>query len=173
MIDPETVTTEIEPEIEPAKEPRPKFSRLSRDPQRAVKQMAARIKFLIEFTSEDGKSMRMQEIKRGLHGYRYMEFDDAIKLLERRRQIVIRQVQNRGRVLRVVLKQNARAKLPDPFLYHRKKRRKRTKPPTTWFLERRHLMDAGQHGGFTTTEPWHESAYWIEQQKKDHNEPTE
>ena len=57
---------------EPSAQSRPKFARLSRDPQRAIKQMAARIKFLIEFFSEDGTSLRMQEIKRGLHAYRYM-----------------------------------------------------------------------------------------------------
>jgi hypothetical protein len=43
--------------------------------------MAARIKFLIEFFSEDGKSMRLKEVKRGLHAHRYVEFDNAIKLL--------------------------------------------------------------------------------------------
>ena len=164
MID--TESDEVQDALAEPPEPRPKFARLSRDPQRAVKQMAARIKFLIEFFSEDGKSLRMQEIKRGLHAYRYLEFDAAIQLLERRRQIVIRRVQSRGRVLRVTLKQNARAKLPDPFIYHRQKRRKRKKPPTQWFLERRHLMDAGQHQGFAAKEPWHESAYWIEKERQ-------
>src|ERR1700690_4416527 len=123
---------------------RPKFARLSRNRTLAVKQMAARIRFLIEFFSEDGKSMRMQEIKRGLHAYRYLEFDEAIKLLEQRRQISIRRVKCRSHVYRVTLKQT-RTKLPDPFIFHRKKRKKRKKPPTIWFLERRHLMDAGQH----------------------------
>ena len=85
-------------------EPRPKFARLSRDRALAVKQMAARIKFLIEFFSEGGKSMRVQEIKRGLHAYRYLEFDNAIKLLEKRRQLVIHRVPGRGHVFRVVLK---------------------------------------------------------------------
>ena len=37
-------------------EPRPKFARLSPNHPLAVKQMAARIKSLIEFFSEDGKS---------------------------------------------------------------------------------------------------------------------
>jgi hypothetical protein len=144
--------------------PRPKFARLSRDRALAVKQMAARIKFLIVFFSNDGKSMRMQEIKRGLHAYRYVEFDDAINLLEQRRQISIRRVKCRSHVYRVTLKQT-RTKLPDPFIFHRKKRKKRKKPPTTWFLERRHLMDAGQHENFGTIQPWSESAYWIEQEK--------
>jgi hypothetical protein len=113
----------------------------------------------------------MQEIKCGLHAYRYVEFDDAIKFLERRRQIVIWRVQSRGRVLRVGLKQNARAKLPIRLLYHRKKRRKRKKPLTQWFLERRHLMDAGQHSGFVEREPWQESTYWYEkEQEQDRNE---
>ena len=126
-------------------EPRPKFARLSPDPGRATKQMAARIKFLIEFFSEDGKSMRMQEIKRGLHAYRYLEFDDAIKLLEKRRQIVVRRAPGRGHVFRVTLREDSHASLPDPFVFHRKKRKRRKKPPTAWFLERGHLMDAGQH----------------------------
>lgn len=92
---------------------RPKFARLSRDRPLAVKQMAARIEFLIEFFSEDGRSMRMQEVKRGLHAYLFLEFDDAIKLLEQRRPFVIHRVPGRGHVFRVVLKQNARARLPD------------------------------------------------------------
>ena len=142
-------------------EPRPSFARLSRDPDRAVKQIAARITFLIQFFSEDGKSMRMQEIKRGLHAYRYLEFEDAMKLLERRRLIIIRRVPGRGHVYRVTLKESHSA-LPDPFVFYRKKRKKKKKPPTTWFLERRNLMDAGKHDGFATTEPWRESAYWIE-----------
>src|SRR5260370_41411608 len=53
------------------------------------------------------------------------------------------------------------------FVFHRKKRKKRKKPPTEWFLERRHLMDAGQHEGFATTESWHESAFWIEKMRED------
>ena len=126
--------------------------------------MAARIKFLIEFYSDDGRSLRMQEIKRGLHAYRYLEFDAAIKLLEKRRQIVVRRVLSHGRVFRVVLKQNSRARLPDPFVFHRVKKRKRRKPPTQWFLERRHLMDSGQHSGFGKLEPWHASAYWYEKE---------
>jgi hypothetical protein len=146
-------------------EPRPKFARLSCSRPLAVKQMAARIKFLIEFFSEDGNSMRMQEVRRGLHACRYLEFDDAIKLLEQRRRLVIHRVSGRGHVSRVVLKQNARAKLPDPFVFHRKKRRKRKRPPSQWFLERRPLMDAGQHEGFSQIEAWSESAFWIEKEK--------
>jgi hypothetical protein len=103
-------------------EPRPKFARLSPNRPLAVKQMAARIKFLIEFFSEDTKSMRLQEVKRGLHAYRYWEFDDAIKLLEQRRLLVIHRVPGRGHVFRVVLMQNARAKLPDPFVFAEIKR---------------------------------------------------
>lgn len=158
-----SVTENVAEPIQQCTEPRPKFARLSRDPDRAVTQMAARIKFLIEFFSEDGKSMRMQEIKRGLHSYRYLEFDAAIELLQRRRLAVIR-VQGRRNGFRVVLKKNPQAKLPDPFIFHRKKRKKNRRPPTQWFLEHRHLMDAGQHEGFAKTEPWHESAYWIEKE---------
>ena len=79
--------------------------------------------------------------------------------------MVVHRKPGRGHVFRVELKQNARAKLPDPFIFHRKKRKKRKKVPTSWFLERRHLMDAGKHEGFATIEPWSESAYWIEQEK--------
>lgn len=157
-------------------EARPKFSRLSCDPKRAVRQVAARIKFLIEFFSEDGRSMSLQEVKRGLHSYRYLEFDDAIRLLEKRRQLVLRRVPCRGRVLRVVLKKNCGAgRLPDPFIYHRKKRKKKRKTPTAWFLENRKLMDAGQHSGFAKREPWHEGAYWYEkeQEESDRGKPPE
>ena len=129
--------------------------------------MAARIRFLIEFLSEDGTSMRMQEIKRGLHAYRYMEFNDAIKLLEKRRQIVVRLVQPQGRVFRVILRPDRRTRLPDPFIFHRNKRSKRKRPPTDWFLERRHLMDEGRHSGFAKREPWHESAYWYEKEREE------
>jgi hypothetical protein len=76
-------------------------------------------------------------------------------------------MQGRGHVYRVVLKQNARAKLPDPFIFHRKKRRKRRRQPTEWFLARRHLMDAGKHEGFAQVEVWAESAYWIEKERID------
>jgi hypothetical protein len=154
-------------ELEQRIEPRPKFARLSRDQTLAVRQMAARIKFLIEFFSEDGRSMRMQEVRRGLHAYRYVEFDDAIKLLQQGRQLVIHRMLGRGHVFRLVLKQNARAKLPDPFVCHRKKRKKRKRPPSQWFLERRHLMDAGQHEGFAQIEAWSESAYWIEKERSE------
>ena len=152
----------------PSAASRPKFARLSRDPQRAIKQMAARIKFLIEFFSEDGESMRMQEIKRGLHAYRYLEFDDAMKFLEKRRQLVIRRA--RGSVFRVILRRDHRTRLPDPFVFHRKKRSKRNRPPTEWFLERRHLMDSGQHSGFAEREPWHESAFWYEKEQEEMNQ---
>ena len=138
---------------EPSAESRPQFARLSRDPQRAVKQMAARIKFLIEFFSEDGTSLRMQEIKPQMHAYRYLEFDEAIKFLEKRKQIVIRLVQPQGRVFRVILRPDRRTRLPDPFVFRRKKRYKRKRPPTDWFLERRHLMDKGQHSGFANGNP--------------------
>jgi hypothetical protein len=148
-------------------QPRPKFARLSRDPERAVRQMAARIKFMIEFFSEDGESMRVQELKRGLHAYRYSEFDDAIQFLEKRRQIVVRRVQSQGRVFRAILRRDRRTRLPDPFVFHRKKRSKRKRPPTEWFLERRQLMDAGQHSGFAEIQPWRESAYWYEKEQQE------
>jgi hypothetical protein len=127
-----------------------------------------RIKFLIEFFSEDGRSMRMQEVKRGLHAYRYLEFEGALTLLIKSRRAVIRRVRCRGRVFRVVLKQNSGAgRLPDPFIYHRKKRKKKRKTPAAWFLENRKLMDAGQHSGFAKREPWHESAYWCEKEQNE------
>jgi hypothetical protein len=125
--------------------------------------MAARIKFLIEFFSEDGKSVRIQEVKRGLNAYRYLEFDDAIRLLEKRRQSAIHRVPGRGHVFRLVLKQNARARLPDPYCFP-SQGKKRKKAPTAWFLERRQFIDAGQHEGFATIQPWSESAYWIDQE---------
>jgi hypothetical protein len=80
-------------------------------------------------------------------------------------------MQGRGHVYRVVLKQNARAKLPDPFIFHRKKRRKRRRQPTEWLLARRHLMDAGKHEGFSQVEVWAESAYWIEKERIDKQRP--
>jgi hypothetical protein len=49
----------------------------------------------------------------------------------------------------------------------KKKRRKKKRKPTEWFLERRHLMDQGIHSGFATLEPWHESAFWIEQEMQE------
>ena len=49
------------------------------------------------------------------------KFDDAIKLLGKRRQLVIHRMPERGHVFRLVLKQNAYAKLSDPFAFHRQK----------------------------------------------------
>jgi len=83
---------------------------------------------------------------------------------------VVRLVQPQGRVFRVILRRNRRTRLPDPFVFHRKKRSKRKRPPTEWFLERRHLMDAGQHSGFAKREPWHESAFWYEKEQEEMNQ---
>ncbi len=85
------------------------------------------------------------------------KFDNAIKLLGKRRQLVIHRMPERGHVFRLVLKQNTYAKLSDPFAFHRQKRKKRRRPPSPWFLERCHRMDAGQHEGFAQIEVWAES----------------
>jgi hypothetical protein len=86
------------------------------------------------------------------------KFDDAIKLLGKRRQLVIHRMPEGGHVFRLVLKHNAYAKLPNPFAFPREKRKKRRRPPSPWFLERGHRMDAGQHEGFAQIEVWAESA---------------
>jgi len=147
-------------------ESRPKFARLSRDPQRAIKQMAARIKFLIQFCSDDGESLRVRQIKRALHADRYAEFDGALSLLEKRKQIIIRRVPSRSRpVFIVILKRSRRIRLPDPYTFHRRKKRKKRNKPTEWFLSRRQSMDRGFHGPFAQINPCQESAYWLEKEK--------
>jgi hypothetical protein len=162
----------IEPDdLSVAEPPRPKFVRLSRNPKMAVRQMAGRIKFQIEFCSEDGRSKRVRTLRRQLHSCRYPEWDDAIELLVKRKYAVIhgsgRNVAGEGRVITLRTKAS---RLPDPYFVVKKKKRKRKRLPTAWFLERRHLMDQGIHSGFATIEPWHESAFWIEKEKMEEKE---
>jgi hypothetical protein len=166
MIETETETT-VATDGGKFAERRYRFARLSRDPEHAVKQMAARIVFLIQFYSEDGESLRVRQIKRGLHSSRYLEFNDALRLLEKRKLIVIRRVPSRSRpVLVVTLKQNRSVRLPDPYTFHRKKKRKSKKrPPSDWFLEHRQFFDIGIHTGFAVVQPWSESAFWLEQER--------
>jgi hypothetical protein len=103
-----------------------------------------------------------------LHSYRYPEWDAAIELLVKRKYAVIsgsgRNISGQHRV--ITLKPTTK-RLPDPYLFVKKKRRKKKRNPTEWFLERRHLMDQGIHSGFATLEPWHESAFWIEQEMQE------
>jgi hypothetical protein len=103
-----------------------------------------------------------------LHSYRYPEWDAAIELLVKRKYAVIsgsgRNISGQHRV--ITLKPTTK-RLPDPYLFVKKKRRKKKRNPTEWFLERRHLMDQGIHSGFATLEPWHESALWIEQEMQE------
>jgi hypothetical protein len=147
-------------------EPRQRFARLSRDPTRAIKQLASRVRFLIQYYSEDGQSLRIGQIKHALHAERYkITFDDALSLLESGKQIVVLRVQGRrGRpAIVVTLKQNRNMRLPCPYTYHRPKKRKWKK--SQWFIENRYLMDRGKHSGFAQILPWQESAYWLEKEK--------
>ena len=75
-------------------------------------------------------------------------------------------VQERRNGFRVILKKNPQAKLPDPFIFHRKKRKKIKRPPTQWFLEHQHLMmqDSMKVCKNGTV---HESAYWIEKETEE------
>jgi hypothetical protein len=166
MIETETEKT-VATDVGKVADRRSRFARLSADPKRSLMQLAARIKFLLQFYSDDGQSLRIRQIKRGLHADRYAaKFDDAIALLEQRKQIVIRRVSSRSRpVFVVILKQNCKTRLPDPFTSSRKKKRKQKRPPSDWFMARRHLMDAGIHIGLAEIKPWQESAYWLEQEK--------
>ena len=147
-------------------EPREKFVRLSADRERAVKQIASRIRFLIRYYSDDGESLPIGKIKHMLHAERYKtKFDDALALLESGKQIVIHRVQgHRGRpAIVVTLKGNRNMRLPDPYTFHRPKKRKWKQ--SQWFVEHRHLFDQGKHSGFSKILPWQESAYWLEKEQ--------
>jgi hypothetical protein len=126
---------------------KPYFPHLSTDRSQAVREMAARVKEVIE---RDGTgSMSLSAVKRALHGYRYPGvWEDGLRLLGQHRQAAI----TGGSISLHGLEGNA---LPDPYgPPPKEKKPKRKRRRSEWFERNLEKMEQGQHANFD--EDWNE-----------------
>lgn len=119
---------------------KPYFPHLSRDRRQAGREIAARIKELLE--SRATGSLRLAALKRALHADRHPEaWQNAIELLRLHRIASV----DDGSITHTW---SGNDTLPDPYEPEKKTKRRKRGIQTEWFVHNRPKMDAGQHSEF-------------------------
>jgi hypothetical protein len=136
---PEAAAAEA-PATKQARVRKPYFPHLSRDRREAGRQMAARIRDLIEQNTRG--RVRLADVKRSLHGNRHREaWEEGLRLLKLHRIATIED----GVISPTWSGSDV---LPDPYRLPEKATRRKQRVQSEWFLRNRRLMDEGQHSGF-------------------------